>query len=115
MPWEPLPDVGRQPRPLSEPLDRLLDDLAGVSASTVEAIIERWPAIVGEALATRSAPVKLADSVLSVRTDDAVVASELRWLEPTIVERISELAGGPPLAGVKVLVGPARPGPAAGR
>ncbi len=108
MPWEPLPDAQRQPSPLSEPLDRLLDALVGASASTIDTIIDRWPEIVGDVVAPRARPVKLVDAVLTVRADDAVVGSEVRWLEPTIVERVAELAGGAQLAGVKVVVGPPR-------
>ena len=52
MPWEPLPGVEqREPQRVAAPLDRLMDRLAGTSVSAIEVIMDRWPEIVGEAVA----------------------------------------------------------------
>ncbi len=107
MPWEPLPGAKeREPERVAVPLDQLMDRLAGTSVSAIEVIMDRWPDIVGDAIAGVSAPVKLADGTLSVRVEAAELAGELRWLEPTIVERVRDLADGTELAAVRVVTRP---------
>ena len=68
--------------------------------------MDRWPEIVGDAIAGVSAPVKLSDATLSVRVEEAELATELRWLEPTIIERVRELASGTELTAVRVITRP---------
>ncbi len=87
-------------------MDRLMTRLSGVSLSTIEVVMDRWEDIVGADAAAVSDPVKLADGVLRVRVDDAVWASEFRWLENTIVTRVAELASGAIITNVKVAVRP---------
>lgn len=107
MPWEPLPGVEhREPQRVAAPLDRLMDRLAGTSVSAIEVIMDRWAEIVGDAIAGVSAPVKLADAMLSVRVDQAELATEVRWLEPSIIERVRELTDGTELTGVRVITRP---------
>lgn len=103
MPWEPLPNPQVDPSRLADPLDRLMNRLAGASLSAIEVIMDHWSDIVGPDAAAACAPVKIADGVLTVRTSDAVWASELRWLEPTIVERAAALSGGASVRSVKVV------------
>lgn len=104
VPWEPLPDRDIEPAPLSAPLDELLARLSGVSRSAIEVVMDQWRDIVGPDAAAVSDPVRLRDGVLTVRVDDSVWASELRWLEPTVIERVRALApDGAPHA-VKVVV-----------
>lgn len=107
MPWEPLPGAkDREPERVSVPLDQLMDRLAGASVSAIEVVMDRWADIVGDAVAGVSAPVKLADGVLSVRVEQAELATELKWLEPTIIDRVRELAAGTELTGVRVVTRP---------
>ncbi len=80
--------------------------LSGVSLSTIEVVMDRWIDIVGPDAAGVSDPVKLTDGVLTVRVDDPVWASEFRWLENTIVTRVTELASGAVITNVKVVVRP---------
>lgn len=62
-------------------------------------LIAEWPAIVGEFVAERSAPVKLtwprgkdAQAVLEITVESAI-APELQHLEPQILERINAYFG----------------------
>jgi hypothetical protein len=68
------------------------------------------PAIVGDDAAAVSDPVKLASGVLTVRVDEAMWASEFRWLEPTILTRVRALsnsaANSAAITSVKVVVRP---------
>jgi predicted nucleic acid-binding Zn ribbon protein len=107
MPWQPLPSADADgPQPLAPSIDRLMTRLSGVSLSTIEVVMDRWAAIVGDDAARVSDPVKLVDGVLTVRVDDAIWASEIRWLEPTVVARVQELASGAAIAKVNVVVRP---------
>jgi hypothetical protein len=104
MPWEPLPEQGREPTPVAEPLNQLMDRLAGASVSTIEAVMDSWPAIVGPKLASATAPAKIADGCLTVRTDDPIWATEVRWLEASIIDKVGALAGGTELTSLRVVV-----------
>ena len=106
MPWEPLPSGSPDPVPMREPMDALLERLSGASTSTIETVMDSWPAIVGEQLASATAPVKIAGGCLTVRTDDAIWASEIRWQESTIIDRVQALSGGGTLDRVHVVVRP---------
>ena len=55
--------------------------------------MDAWPEIVGAEIAAASSPAKIDDGCLTIRTDDAIWASELRWLEATIIERVAALSG----------------------
>lgn len=105
MPWEPL-HTEREPATLAGSLDDLLTRLSGVSRSSIEVVMDRWTDIVGDAAASVSDPVKIADGVLTVRVDDTVWASEFRWLETTVLERIRELTDGAAPERVKLVVRP---------
>lgn len=108
MPWEPLPEGSPDPKPVREGLDALMQRLSGASVSTIEAVMDSWTDIVGDQLATASAPVKIDSGILTVRVNDAMVSSEIRWLERTIVERVAQLSGGAELTTVRVVVRAAR-------
>lgn len=105
MPWEPLPSGSSDPKPVSEGLDQLMNRLAGTSLSTIDVIMHSWADIVGEAAASASAPVKLHDGVLTVRAENSTWCTELRWLEPTILDWVANSAAGSRLRGVNVVVG----------
>jgi predicted nucleic acid-binding Zn ribbon protein len=106
MPWEPLPQRHVDPAPLGMSIERLMTRLAGVPTSAIELIMDRWSEIVGDAAGAACAPVKVSNGVLTVRTDDAIWGTELRWLEPTIIERIAELDEGTIINSVKVVIRP---------
>lgn len=106
MPWEPLYGKEREPTGLAAPLDELLTKLSGVSRSAIEVVMDHWSDIVGDAAAAVSDPVKVADGVVTVRVDDSTWASEFRWLEATVLERIADLTNGTAPDRMKVVVRP---------
>lgn len=108
MPWEPLPDGTSEPRPVREGLDAVLHRLAGADVSTIETVMDSWDTIVGEQLAALTAPVKIDGATLTVRTDDPVVASEIRWMERAILDQVARLSGSGELRSVAVVVRPPR-------
>lgn len=95
MPWDPLPtgDGDRGPRPVGQSIDRLVRNLGGPSAQTVEGVFGRWNEIVGEQVAAHTRPLSLRKESLVVAVDDPAWAPELRFLEPEILRRVREVLG----------------------
>ena len=55
--------------------------------------IGRWEEAVGDALAAHVQPVKLDGSTLVVQVDDPAWATQLKFLEGTLKQRLAEIAG----------------------
>lgn len=83
----------REPRPLSESLERLLVAMEAPPIDAVAAVFSRWPEIVGPDLAEHCRPVSVAGEALAIAADDAVWASELQWLEAKLLERLAAVTG----------------------
>ncbi len=75
------------PRPIGETLERYLRMLGAPPVSTLTDLADRWPAIVGPALAGPTRPIELVDGVLVVGCDDPTWASQIGWMEGQIIER----------------------------
>ena len=105
MPWEPLPGGPSEPVRVDHALDEVMTRLSGASVDATGVIFDRWADIVGAGLAGLSRPIKLHDDVLRVRADDATIGAELRFMERTIIDRVTEIAGSCPFTRVRVVVG----------
>ncbi|MGE3834253.1 MAG: DciA family protein [Acidimicrobiia bacterium] len=92
---------------MGESLDRVTDALGVPSASTLPAVFSRWDDLVGEVLAAHARPAALRDGVLVVTVDDPAWATQLRWLQVDLLERLAAVAGAGVVTGVEVRV--ARP------
>ncbi|MGF1640205.1 MAG: DUF721 domain-containing protein [Rhodospirillales bacterium] len=86
------------------------------------AIVADWPAIVGEALATHSAPERVSyprgrsgEGTLRLRIARGGLATELQHLEPVLVERINGYFGYRAIAHLQFVHGPLPPRPPARR
>jgi len=68
---------------------------AAVTASAVAmgGVFGRWEEAVGEALAAHVQPVKLDGTTLVVKVDDPAWATELKFLEATLKQRLLDVAG----------------------
>jgi predicted nucleic acid-binding Zn ribbon protein len=109
--WKPLPGHDRdRPRPVSEGIERVLRHLGAPSADVLTTIVTRWPEIVGEQIAGRAVPVTVHDGRLTIRVEDPAWASQLRWLEQEVVDRIGALVGRDVVNAIEVRVGEAKPG-----
>lgn len=96
MPWSPLPDPdgeGPPVRPLKSVLDQVLAGLGAPSVDAVMTISERWAELVGSEVAPHARPVAVEHGRLTVVVDNPAWASHLRWAEPELVRRLSELVG----------------------
>ena len=88
----------REPRPLALALDEVLQALqppgAPVTpAKTVGGVFSRWEDAVGEQIAANAHPVRLTDGTLVVEVDEPGWATQLRYLEAELLERIASVAG----------------------
>ncbi len=92
-PISPLPGPGPGPRPVSESLDRLTASLGAPPATVLAELFASWPSLVGEAVAAHARPRSLHHGALVVVVDDPAWATQLRWLEADLVNRLAEVAG----------------------
>ena len=101
----PLPGAPAAPTQVGSSLDRVLKGL-GVPSTVagVEVVFERWPDVVGAAMAARTRPVTISRDTLVVGCDDPALATHVRFLEPQLVARLGELAGGRRITRVEVRV-----------
>lgn len=79
MPYEPLPTNGADPARLADGLDVLRRRYGLTEPAVLDAVIDSWPELVGDAVASRSEVVDLRDGVLRVTTQDPAVADRLQW------------------------------------
>ena len=88
--------------PFGDSLDRVVRSLhneasdastAGQTASQMGGVFGRWAEAVGDAVAGHVTPVKLDGTKLVVEVDDPAWATQLRFLETTLKQRLLEVAG----------------------
>jgi predicted nucleic acid-binding Zn ribbon protein len=87
---EPEPD---DPVSLTLSLDDVVKTLRGPSRQAVGGLFGRWDEAVGEQVAQHVRPLKLDRGVLSVEVDDPAWATQVKFLAPTIISRLAEVAG----------------------
>jgi predicted nucleic acid-binding Zn ribbon protein len=90
---------------VTEGLDRVMRRLGAPDADTLATLFSSWSELVGPRLAEHARPVSLTDGTLVVAVDDPAWASQLRWLEAELIERLSA-ALGDPIARLEVRVRP---------
>lgn len=82
--------------------------LGGPSVVAVDTVFGGWADLVGEQVASHTTPVSVRDGTLVVAVDDPAWATQLRFLEPEILGRVSEALGTSELVSLHVRV--QRPG-----
>ena len=96
----------REPLPIGDSLNSVIRSLRNESASEGSAdqtpgetarqmggVFGRWVEAVGDAIAAHVKPIKLDGTKLVVEVDDPAWATQLRFLEATLKERLLEIAG----------------------
>jgi predicted nucleic acid-binding Zn ribbon protein len=89
------------PVPLSQSLAGVVKSLRGseaaragaVPAAALGGVFGRWSEAVGEAVAAHVQPVKLDGDRLVVEVDDPAWATQLKFLEATLRERLAQVTG----------------------
>lgn len=94
--------MSRDPVPIGDSLDRVVRSLrndtndamsSGQTASQMGGVFGRWSEAVGDAVAAHVKPLKLDGTKLIVEVDDPAWATQLRFLETTLKQRLLEVAG----------------------
>jgi predicted nucleic acid-binding Zn ribbon protein len=80
---------------LQSQLTRLLASLGSDDAASVKGVFGAWTNLVGAAVAAHVQPVKLVGSRLIVEVDDPHWATEMKFLEASLCEKISQLTTTP--------------------
>ena len=88
--------------PFGESLDAVVRSLrpeastsqpASQTAAQMGGVFGRWAEAVGDAVAEHVTPIKLDGTKLIVEVDDPAWATQLRFLEATLKQRLAEVAG----------------------
>jgi predicted nucleic acid-binding Zn ribbon protein len=79
-----------EPRPVSDALRRVRRDLGAPEPGAFERLRQRWPDLVGSALAAHSEPVGVRDGRLRVVVDDPAWGGQFRYLHDALVENVGE-------------------------
>jgi predicted nucleic acid-binding Zn ribbon protein len=88
----------REPIPIADSLGAVIRSLRNDSGDAVSSrqmggVFGRWADAVGDAVAAHVKPVKLDGTKLVVEVDDPAWATQLRFLETTLKQRLLEVAG----------------------
>jgi len=84
---------GNDPVAISESLDGVVRSLRGPSRRAVGGVFGRWVDAVGPQVADHVRPLKLDGGVLTVEVDDPAWATQVKFLAPTVIERLASVAG----------------------
>ena len=94
--------MSRDPVPIGESLDSVVRSLhpeaplsqpSSQSAAQMGGVFGRWSEAVGDAVAEHVTPIKLDGTKLVVEVDDPAWATQLRFLETTLKQRLLDVAG----------------------
>lgn len=95
----------RAPEPLGDVLDGVVDSRDWAERLRGTRVLTQWPRVVGEDLARRCEPVRLAGGILLVRASSRAWATELSYLTGRIIRRANALIGDDLVEDVQITVG----------
>ena len=95
------------PEALKKVIEKLLKNLGAPDTNTITNLIEKWPEIVGLEFAKYVTVVAVRESQLVVQVEDPSWASQIAWLENTLLEKISGLFGENQIISIKAQIKPA--------
>jgi predicted nucleic acid-binding Zn ribbon protein len=105
--WRPLPgEADADPRSLRDSLDAVARGLGAPPVAALAEVFQRWPEVVGTAVAAHSQPVSLAGGTLVVAVDQPGWAAQLGWLEAELLGRFAERLGPGVVTTLRVRVRP---------
>jgi predicted nucleic acid-binding Zn ribbon protein len=89
---------------LTESLDAVIRSLKGDGASAVAGVFGHWEEAVGEAISAHAKPVLLDNGRLLVEVDQPGWATQLRYLEKELLDRLRPHLGGAEVHAIEVRV-----------
>lgn len=102
--WRPLRGERGEPRAVGDSLDGFAKRLGVPGAGALAVVFAHWTDVVGDGVAAHARPVSLVKGVLRVAVDQPGWATQLKFLAPQLVERLSEVAGDGVVARIEVRV-----------
>lgn len=90
--------------PLALSLDAVIRSLKGDSAGAVAGVFGHWEEAVGDAISAHAKPILLDNGRLLVEVDQPGWATQLRYLEKELLERLRPHLGGAELHSIDVRV-----------
>jgi len=93
-----------RPVALGEIVDELMRREVFSRGVPVAELASRWPSIVGERLASETAPVALDEGVLTVRVTTGPWGAQATFLQEQIRRRADEALGGDAVRAIRVIV-----------
>jgi predicted nucleic acid-binding Zn ribbon protein len=93
--WRPsgTPRSERDPKPISDSLDRVTKRLGTPGSEVLSAVFRRWEDLVGPDIAAHSKPVSLRGGVLVLMVDQPAWAAQLRYMTADLLAKLGEVAG----------------------
>jgi predicted nucleic acid-binding Zn ribbon protein len=82
-----------EPTPLNAAMDRLLRSLKGGDRQTTVTVFSRWAELVGDSVAAHVRPLKLDGGTLVVEVDDPAWATQMKFLEADLLDRLKGSGG----------------------
>ena len=83
----------RDPQLLSAAIPRMIEDRGWSVPAAVGGVMGRWGEIVGSHISAHCKPVEFSDGILTVRTDSAAWATELRMMAPQLLAKLNAELG----------------------
>jgi predicted nucleic acid-binding Zn ribbon protein len=97
-------DTSREPVELSEVIDNLMAEQVFARGMPVAKLAAGWSSVVGERLASETAPASLERGILTVTATSGPWGAQARFLHEEIRRRANEALGGNPITSVRVVV-----------
>jgi predicted nucleic acid-binding Zn ribbon protein len=102
--------VSRDPSPIGQEIDRVLRSKGWQRRLIAARLVARWAEVVGPTVANHCQPRRLEDDgTLSVVADSAAWATQLSYLQGTLLDRLATIMGPGVVKHVRVRTGDARP------
>ena len=95
---------GDGPKKLGAGFEQMMRHMNAPNTDVLRAVFVQWPEIVGEEVAAHARPSAIDGQTLVVTADDTTWASQLRWLENQLIERIERVSGSDRINKLKVRV-----------
>jgi len=93
-----------EPVAIGEVIDGLLSEQVFARGMPVARLAAEWPSLVGERLASETAPATLENGVLTVLATSGPWGAQARFLHEEIRRRADEALGGGRVASVRIVV-----------
>jgi len=97
-------DPSSEPVELGDVIDNLMADQLFARGMPVARLAAAWPSVVGERLASETAPATLEGGVLTVTATSGPWGVQARFLHEEIRRRADEALGGDQIAAVRIIV-----------